>query len=110
LVKEEDFYVVFSESVRGRFQLTLGDIKFKVCPLSWITDDSWSYLELFQLCKILNVLPEEGGLLDQDNKTIEAFQIINYEFEKAKAKVTKNLDLGTYGKGINFKDQSKKFG
>ena len=56
----------------------------------------------------MNVLPEKGGLLDQDNKTIEAFQIINYEFEKAKAK-TKALDLRAYGKGFNLKNQSKKF-
>jgi len=81
LEKQDDFYVVYSPQVGGNFQLTLGDIKFKVCPLSWISSDSWYYLELFHLCKILSCLPEEGGVLDQDNKTMEAFQIISTEIQ-----------------------------
>ncbi|HDH44764.1 MAG TPA: hypothetical protein ENG66_05170 [Thermococcus sp.] len=82
LEKHEEFYVVYSPQVKGNFQLTLGDIKFKVCPLSWISSDSWYYLELFHLCKTLHCLPEEGGVLDQDNKTMEAFQIIATEIQR----------------------------
>ncbi len=82
LTKEENFYVVQVPDEESNFSLTLGDIRFRVCPLSWIDEESFELIRLFNLCVKLGVLPDEGGLLDQDNWTMEAFEIINEEMTR----------------------------
>ena len=49
-----------------------------------------SIIELTQLCKALNVLPREGGLLDQDARTVRGMQMVMVaETRQAEAEMKK---------------------
>lgn len=66
----------------------------KICPVYVISQESIRFLNLYHLCKNFSVLPEAGGLFDQENQIVEAFEIIsstsnmieNEEQKKARAK------------------------
>jgi len=40
-------------------------------------------MDLYNHCVAFSVLPKPGGLLNQDNKTLEAFSVIRAEYAKA---------------------------
>lgn len=59
------------------------------CPVSYIRAVSNYWLALFWNCHsfvggelLRHSLPEAGGLLDQDNATIEAFEVIEAEIRQ----------------------------
>lgn len=65
-----------------------GEIILDECPLTYITPLSNYYLGLFWDCHnfsqdniICHALPDDGGILDQDNKTMDAFILIRSEFD-----------------------------
>lgn len=77
--------------------VTLGTIILKECPEGLITDWSRSMIDLFQMCHAISPglggpviipgpLPAPGGVLDQDNATMEAFRVIKEEVAKPEKK------------------------
>ena len=68
----------------------LGKNIIKECPKGLITDWSRETIDLFHLCYAVSPslggpaiipgpLPSTGGILDQDNATMEAFEVIKQE-------------------------------
>jgi len=68
----------------------LGKHILKECPKSFITDWSREMINLFHLCHAISPsmggpaiipgpLPSSGGIFDQDNATMEAFEVIKQE-------------------------------
>ena len=82
----------------------MGGIKFKVCPLGVITEESVNFFNLFTICKEFNKLPENGGIYDQDNRTMQAFEIIANESamieNKEMKKLSSNNMKNTNSKGV----------
>jgi hypothetical protein len=73
--------------------MNLGDIILKECPESFISDFSQSMITLFHMCYSIlptmgglafigGPLPSPGGIWEQENKVMEAFQIIKAEIGK----------------------------
>jgi len=67
----------------------LGKVKIRECPISFITNQSNVFIDLFFVCHSIgdgqvnrHSLPISGGVLDQDNLTIEVFQVIENEVLK----------------------------
>ena len=77
--------------------ITLGKITLKECPESYIGDWSREMIALFHMCYTIcpapggpvilpaGPPPSHGGMLDQDNRTMEAFQIIKSEIGNLKS-------------------------
>lgn len=70
--------------------IVLGTLAVRECPESYITDWSRDVIGLFHLSHsicpsfggpviIPGPLPDSGGVFDQDNATMEAFQVIRNE-------------------------------
>ena len=68
------------------FSLTCGKFRFHICPVGVSSDDTDSFLKTYFLCEKFGGWPNEGGLLDQDNRLMEAFSIINSEIGKFEKK------------------------
>ncbi len=49
-------------------------------------------LRMFQLMKITNTLPQQGGLEDQEPKMLEAFAVIADEIGKIEEKEMKQIE------------------
>ena len=49
----------------------------RFCPYATITFDALRCLRLYNQCKQFNTLPESGGVLEQDNKTMEILSFID---------------------------------
>lgn len=60
----------------------MGEFRSEVCPVGVISEQSLYYLDLYNHCHSFNCLPRPGGLLVQDNKTLEAFSVIRAEYSK----------------------------
>ena len=75
-------YVKSNKKEETNFGLTCGKFKFFICPVGCSSDDSDFFIKTYFLCEKLGCLPEEGGLLDQDNKIVEAFEIISSEISR----------------------------
>jgi hypothetical protein len=67
-----------------------GAIVLRECPLSYIDDWSFEMIHLFNFCHAVvpslgrpsivpGFPPSHGGVLDQDNATMEAFEVIKNE-------------------------------
>lgn len=80
--------------------IVLGKHILKECPVSMVTDDSRRMVRLFLLCHavapsfggpviIPGPLPAPGGVLDQDNRTMEAFEVIRTEMTEVLAEAGK---------------------
>ena len=70
-----------------------GGIVVDECPVSSLAPETNYYNRLFWMCHtiadggvIRQSLPESGGTLDQDNKTMEAFGVIESEVSRIRAK------------------------
>lgn len=68
------------------FEMALGTEVIKECPNSLIQHASVTLWDLFWSCHsaieggiIMSALPKAGGLLDQDNLTMQAFAVIKNE-------------------------------
>ncbi len=68
------------------FDIRLGKVKITQCPISFITPEANAFIDLFFICHSIgegqvtrHSLPRSGGVFDQDNLTIEAFQVIENE-------------------------------
>ena len=51
------------------------------------------FIKTYSLCKELKCLPEQGALLDQDSRMLEAFDLLSSEtnkFENAEVEKQKN--------------------
>lgn len=72
------------------FGLTCGKFRFHICPVGVSSDDTDFFLKTYFLCEKFGCLPEEGGLLSQDNRLMEAFSIINSEINKFEKKQLDN--------------------
>lgn len=75
-------FVVTSYQKKEKLHLTLGKFRLEICPLRVITDDSKLWLDLYNLCKTFQCLPNSGGLQQQDNRTMQALEIILSESSK----------------------------
>jgi len=75
----------------------LGTTVLKECPESVITGWSREMVSLFMMCHAVSPglggpviipgpLPAPGGVLDQDNATMEAFRVIREEMGKVEKK------------------------
>lgn len=80
------------ENIKGA---TYGDIKCGVCPLAIIPDEFFDLIDLYSHCSDFNALPRPGGLLDQDNKTLEAFSVIRGEMAKIQEERMNEARRGT---------------
>ncbi len=65
-----------------KFSLSCNGFRFYICPVGIITEETESLLKMFFMCKEFKCLPEQGAYLDQDNKTLEFFEICNSEINK----------------------------
>ena len=91
------------------FSLTCGKFRFHICPIGISSDDTDFFLKTYFLCEKFGCMPEQGGVLDQDNKLMEAFSIINSEInkyeqeetEKQKREVDKTNRKNKNRNGIN---------
>jgi hypothetical protein len=74
--------------------MILGKHILKECPEGIITDESRDLIRLFLLCHSVapsfggpaitpGPLPAAGGILDQDNRMMEAFEVIGSEMMEA---------------------------
>jgi len=68
------------------FSLTCGKYRFHICPVGVSSDDTDFFLKTYFLCEKFGCMPEQGGVLDQDNRLMEAFSIINLEIGKHEKK------------------------
>ena len=75
-------YIKSNRKEGSNFGLTCGKFKFQICPVGIASNDTDFFIKTYFLCEKLGCLPETGGLLDQDNKTVEAFEIISNEINK----------------------------
>lgn len=73
-LKEDDPYGPW----KPRYSLT-------TCPVSYITEDTVAVIELFQLFQTFRVLPESGGLLDQQARLMEMLHVVATEFDRVKS-------------------------
>ncbi len=80
------------------FNLSCDKHRFHICPVGVVSEESNRLLKMFFICKEFKCLPDEGALLDQDNRIIEAFELINTtinkfensEIEKQKREIKSN--------------------
>ena len=72
------------ENHRGKFKLN-------ICPIKVISPTSIQFINLYHLCKTFNSLPNAGGVFDQDNRTMEAFEVITSESNKIENEETKKI-------------------
>jgi len=84
LYKEESklgnlWIVITTVESSGKGGISLGDFRSDVCPIGVISEQSLYFLDLYNHCQSFNCLPRPGGLLEQDNKTLEAFSVIRAE-------------------------------
>ena len=71
--------------------------RFYICPVNIASQESSQLLRIFFMCEKFGCLPQPGSLLEQDNKIIEAFELINSvinkhendELEKSKKEMNK---------------------
>ena len=75
-------YVKSHRKEETNFNLTCGKFRFHICPVGTSSEDSDFFIKTYFLCEKLGCLPEEGGLLDQDNRIVEAFEIISSEIAR----------------------------
>lgn len=61
--------------------IPLGNFRCYACPVGAITENSIYWLELYGHYQAGH-LPRPGGVLDQDNKTLEAFSVIRGEYNR----------------------------
>lgn len=65
-----------------KFSLTCNGFRFYICPVGIASEETENLLKMFFMCKEFKCLPEQGAYLDQDNRTLEAFEISNSEINK----------------------------
>ena len=51
-----------------------------------MSDDTDFFLKTYFLCEKFGCMPNEGGVLEQDSRLMEAFSIINSEINKFEKK------------------------
>ena len=74
---------VYSPQAKSNYREALGkDFLIEVCPPSIITDNTRYMLNLYHIAKTFSTLPDSGSILDQDNKTLDAFMVIEAEIGK----------------------------
>ena len=77
------YWRVYSPQAKENYREALGpNFMTEVCPPSIITSSTRYLLNLYHLSKTFNALPDNGCILDQDNKTLEAFMVIESEIGK----------------------------
>jgi hypothetical protein len=69
--------------------VTLGKFKLNICPLRVISEESIEFVNLFNLCKSFQSLPTIGGIFNQDNRTMVAFETILQEINKIESEEEK---------------------
>lgn len=72
---------------------------FKQCPKSWLQTEgkeAYNWIEDYYWLKQKNILPKEGGKLNQDPRYIEAVTIIEAE-QKTIEEAVRKINNGTNG-------------
>lgn len=55
------------------------------CPISYLSDESFQLIELFQYTHTFHTLPEDGPLYEQSAATMHALLVCTHEFERVKS-------------------------
>jgi hypothetical protein len=68
----------FPETIRGDIEYRLAkDISCEACPLSYGKPEHQQYMRYYNLFTAHGVLPEPGGLLDQQNLFLEFVNVVD---------------------------------
>ncbi len=88
-----------------KFAVTVGKFRFYICPVNISTDDITFWVRTFFMCEKFGCLPYPGSYLEQDSRTTEAFEIINFEINKYNnnliEKSKKEMKQSTNGSEVN---------
>ena len=76
--------------------VTRGGLRFERCPKSWIRDEAREASQFvgdFAFLDRFNVLPNEGGRLDQCPRFLEAIDVIEIARSEAQSAAQKRADI-----------------